>query len=78
MGIFEPFFAQATGCLPHEYQARVARDGLPGMLRAPAGSSHGGVILAWLWRRLYGADPVRAGTRSTALPAGRDHPAPGR
>lgn len=73
MGIFEPFFAQATGCRPHEYQARVARDGLPDTLRAPAGSSHGGVILAWLWRRLYGADPVRAGTPRRliwALPQG--------
>lgn len=73
MRIFESFFAQATGCLPHEYQARVARDGLPDTLRAPAGSSHGEVILAWLWRRLYGADPVRAGTPRRliwALPQG--------
>jgi CRISPR-associated endonuclease/helicase Cas3 len=62
MYVFESFFAQATGCQPHGYQARVARDGLPDALWAPTGTGKTGLILAWLWRRLHGAEPDRAST----------------
>jgi CRISPR-associated endonuclease/helicase Cas3 len=49
---FEDFFREATGFLPHGYQARIARDGLPDVVQAPTGTGKTGVILAWLWRRL--------------------------
>jgi CRISPR-associated endonuclease/helicase Cas3 len=55
---FESFYEQATGHRPYGYQARVARDGLPDVVRAPAGTGKTGVILAWLWRRLHGPDPA--------------------
>ena len=68
-GRFEAFFAAATGYPPHEYQARIARDGLPGLVRAPTGAGKTAVILAWLWRRLYGPDPGRTPRRLVyALP----------
>ena len=73
MWVFESFFGQATGFQPAAYQARVARDGLPDALWAATGSGETGLILAWLWRRLHGPDPVRAATprRLTwALPQG--------
>ena len=53
---FERFFQKATGNQPHGYQARIARVGLSAVVRAPTGTGKTGVILAWLWRRLY-ADP---------------------
>jgi CRISPR-associated endonuclease/helicase Cas3 len=55
---FDEFFRAATRIDngPHGHQARLARDGLPDVLRAPTGTGKTGVILAWLWRRLY-ADP---------------------
>ena len=62
MSVFESFFAQATGCQPYKYQARVARDGLPDALWAPTGAGKTGLILAWLWRRLHAADADRAST----------------
>jgi CRISPR-associated endonuclease/helicase Cas3 len=60
MPTFETFFADATGHSPHGYQARIARDGLPDVVEAPTGTGKTGVILAWLWRQLYGPD--QAGT----------------
>src|SRR5580693_5854085 len=54
---FESFFRVATEHSPHGYQARIARDGLPNVVKAPTGTGKTGVILAWLWRRLYGLDP---------------------
>ena len=54
---FESFFRVATKYSPHGYQARIARDGLPNVVKAPTGTGKTGVILAWLWRRLYGPDP---------------------
>jgi CRISPR-associated endonuclease/helicase Cas3 len=63
MGEFGGFFRKAVvteaepdGYEPHGYQARIARDGLPAVVEAPAGTGKTGIILAWLWRRLY-ADP---------------------
>jgi CRISPR-associated endonuclease/helicase Cas3 len=63
VGGFDEFFRAATataerpeGCGPYGYQERIARDGLPDVVRAPTGTGKTGVILAWLWRRLYG-DP---------------------
>jgi CRISPR-associated endonuclease/helicase Cas3 len=52
----------ATGCDPHGYQARIARDGLPDVVEAPTGTGKTGVILAWLWRLLYGPDKDQAET----------------
>lgn len=49
---FGSFFEKATGYRPHGYQARIARDGLPAVVKAPTGTGKTGVILAWLWRRL--------------------------
>ncbi len=54
---FGVFFREATGCMPHGYQARIARDGLPAVVQAATGTGKTGVILAWLWLRLYGPDP---------------------
>lgn len=59
---FEGLFQQATGFRPHGYQTRIARDGLPDVVEAPTGTGKTGVILAWLWRRLYETDPVREHT----------------
>jgi CRISPR-associated endonuclease/helicase Cas3 len=55
---FEAFFTRATGHRPYGYQARIARQGLPGLVPAPTGAGKTGVILAWLWRRLHGPDPA--------------------
>jgi CRISPR-associated endonuclease/helicase Cas3 len=55
---FESFYEQASGHRPYGYQARIARDGLPDAVRVPTGAGKTGVILAWLWRRLYGPDPA--------------------
>jgi CRISPR-associated endonuclease/helicase Cas3 len=57
---FEAFFQAATGSRPYGYQARIARAGLPSLLRVPDGAGKTAVILAWLWRRLHGPD--QAGT----------------
>jgi CRISPR-associated endonuclease/helicase Cas3 len=63
MDAYRDFFRKACatesepgGYEPHGYQARIARDGLPGVVEAPTGTGKTGIILAWLWRRLY-ADP---------------------
>jgi CRISPR-associated endonuclease/helicase Cas3 len=57
MSSFEQFFKQASGHPPYGYQQRLARDGLPVVLQAPTGSGKTTVILAWLWRLLFGPDP---------------------
>jgi CRISPR-associated endonuclease/helicase Cas3 len=58
MQSFDELFRTATGHAPHGYQARIAWDGLPDVVNAPTGTGKTGVILAWLWRRLYGPDPA--------------------
>ena len=58
MKTFDALFREATGYRPYGYQARIARDGLPDVVQAPTGAGKTGVILAWLWRRLYGPDPA--------------------
>lgn len=57
MTSFDEFFEKATENPPYGYQTRLARDGLPAVLRAPTGSGKTGVVLAWLWRRLHGPTP---------------------
>ncbi|MEV6928449.1 CRISPR-associated helicase Cas3' [Dactylosporangium sp. NPDC051485] len=57
MPSFDQFFAQALGSPPYGYQARIAQDGLPAVVAAPTSAGKTGVILAWLWRLLYGAPP---------------------
>jgi CRISPR-associated endonuclease/helicase Cas3 len=52
MQSFAELFDAATGHPPHGYQARIARDGLPDVVKAPTGTGKTGIILAWLWRRL--------------------------
>jgi CRISPR-associated endonuclease/helicase Cas3 len=52
---FDRFFQTATGNRPYGHQARIARDGLPSVVQAPTGTGKTGIILAWLWRRLYAA-----------------------
>jgi CRISPR-associated endonuclease/helicase Cas3 len=69
MTSFEAFFHEATGNPPYEYQARLARDGLPPVVQAPTGCGKTGVILAWLWRRLHGPHPASTPRRLVyALP----------
>ena len=60
---FQEFFTTATGRAPYGYQARLARDGLPAVVQAPTGSGKTGIVLAWLWRRLYGPDAGRTPRR---------------
>src|SRR5580693_6439210 len=68
---FDALFREATGYPPYGYQARIARDGLPDVVQAPTGAGKTGVILAWLWRRLYGPDPAGTPRRLIfALPQG--------
>ena len=71
MKTFDALFREATGYRPYGYQARIARDGLPDVVQAPTGAGKTGVILAWLWRRLYGPDPAGTPRRLIyALPQG--------
>src|SRR5215471_8842486 len=44
------------GSDPYGYQARIAQNGLPDVVRAPTGTGKTGIIVAWLWRLLH-ADP---------------------
>jgi len=56
--LFDEFFRRATGRAPYGYQVRLAVAGLPAVVQAPTGSGKTGIVLAWLWRRLYGPDPA--------------------
>src|SRR6266699_1416719 len=56
MNRFNDFFESATGMPPYGYQGRLAQDGLPAVVQAPTGAGKTGILLAWLWRRLYGPD----------------------
>lgn len=61
---FKDFFQQATGNKPYPYQERLAEaNPWPDLLEAPTGAGKTeAIVLAWLWRRLYGTEQVRAST----------------
>ena len=59
---FDQLHRAATGHPPHPDQARIAANGLPARMEVADGSRKAPLMLAWLWRRLYGPAPVRAGT----------------
>jgi CRISPR-associated endonuclease/helicase Cas3 len=53
---FEDFVHAATGHAPYPYQAGLAADGLPGLLKAPTGAGKTvAAVLPWLYRRLVSA-----------------------
>ncbi|MEY9962737.1 CRISPR-associated endonuclease/helicase Cas3 [Streptacidiphilus sp. MAP12-16] len=55
-GGFEDFVHTATGHVPYAYQARLAAEGLPGLLKAPTGAGKTvAAVLPWLYRRLVSA-----------------------
>ncbi|HEX5115095.1 MAG TPA: CRISPR-associated helicase Cas3' [Pseudonocardiaceae bacterium] len=58
---FDDFVSTATdGALPYPYQRRLARDGLPDVLRAPTGAGKTlAAVLPWLYRRLAGVESAR-------------------
>ncbi len=57
---FRAFFEKATGQQPYPYQASLADARvLPDALAAPTGSGKtAALLLGWLWRRRFHADPV--------------------
>lgn len=57
MRTFSAFFKAAAGRSPYGYQERLARDGLPAVVEVPTGCGKTGIVLAWLWRRLYEPGP---------------------
>ena len=61
---FEEFFQLATGNKPYPYQEGLAKaNPWPDLLEAPTGAGKTeAIVLAWLWRRLYGTEQVRAST----------------
>lgn len=62
---FEEMFSKATnGKRPFPYQTRLAEaDSLPQLIRIPTGAGKtAAVVLAWLWRRRFGAETVRKST----------------
>jgi CRISPR-associated endonuclease/helicase Cas3 len=66
---FDEFFSAATGHAPYGFQERLARVGLPPVVQAPTGCGKTGVVLAWLWRWLYGPEPAATPRRLVyALP----------
>lgn len=51
---FPSFFQQATGFLPYAYQERLAKKGLPDVIKVETGCGKTEAVgLAWLWRRLH-------------------------
>lgn len=63
-GDFGEFVRRATGYRPYPYQERLARDGLPELLRVPTGCGKTlAAVLPWLYRRRIHPDAaVRVGT----------------
>ncbi|MGQ0802344.1 MAG: type I-G CRISPR-associated helicase/endonuclease Cas3g [Actinomycetota bacterium] len=61
---FEGLVSAAAGHDPYEYQCRIARDGLPDLLKAPTGAGKTlAATLPWLWRRRFHPDEaVRSST----------------
>lgn len=61
---FDEMVQRATGFAPYPYQGRIARDGLPELLKVPTGTGKTlAATLPWLYRRRFHPDPmVRAAT----------------
>lgn len=68
MTTFAQFFQAATDHPPYGYQQRIANEGLPDVARAATGAGKTGLVLAWLWRRLYAAPGSTARRLVYALP----------
>lgn len=53
---FEKFFNRTAGCLHHDWQARLAQEGVcrDRLIRIPTGfGKTAGVTIAWLWNRVH-------------------------
>lgn len=62
---FVSFFQKATGYHPFPYQVALALDGerFPEVVKIPTGAGKtAGIVLAWLWRRCFAPEEVRANT----------------
>jgi CRISPR-associated endonuclease/helicase Cas3 len=61
---FRNWLHQATGHSPYHYQTRLATErDMPGLLRVPTGlGKTAAAIVAWLWRRRFADERVRAQT----------------
>ncbi len=62
--IFDRMFETASGSVPFPYQSRLAEaEGWPDLLEAPTGAGKtAAIVLAWLWRRRYAEQNIRAET----------------
>ena len=61
---FEAFFKEATGHDPYPFQKKLATcEQLPELIDIPTGlGKTDAIILAWIWRRLFSEQEIRAAT----------------
>lgn len=56
---FTELCRRAAGFRPYDFQRRIAREGLPDLLRVPTGAGKtAAAVLGWLWRRRFHPDPA--------------------